>query len=76
MRPSGLFLCYTGLMNFKKDESKTYDLSKLPSKPVELPQMPVKKTWSPQGETHTMPFGGQLPRVVDVQQVIKDKKVL
>jgi len=60
-------------MRFKKDESKTYDLSKLPGKPIEIPQTPVQKTWEPVNQTtFTMPYGGQVPKMVDVQAVNKE----
>jgi len=57
---------------FDKDESKTYDLSKLPSeqKPIEF-QQSVQKTWNPpqESQTYTMPYGGQVPKMVDVQAI-------
>lgn len=67
-----LFLWYSEIMKFKKDEAKTYDLSNLPAKPVEVPQMPVKKHWEPNGQTFTMPYGGQTPRMVNANPPKED----
>jgi len=51
-------------MKLKKD-GRTYDLSQLPGKPLEaeLPLMPVKKTWQPNGVTHTMVYGQGQPTI-------------
>lgn len=54
--------------------SNPINLTRKVAQPV--PGMPVNKSWQPNVEsiTQTMPFGGQVPKMVDVRAIIKDKK--